>query len=234
MRKDHAKKKASGNEALRRSALLGIFTALAIFFLWNQWMKEAIESWNDTEPSLKDDQVSKLEKLGQIGDSFGSLNALLSGIAVVGVVFTIYRQHLDGKEAEERHEMQLGEQKRIARITVVEALVSNSNSVLLRMWTRREKILTLQALRLIALSKHEEEGGYFMSKALDCGVDGRNLVKLAVEFIPTLGEESLWKDVMKAIKELCDNELAVTDAHIENAEGMLKDCLPELAELLPA
>jgi hypothetical protein len=43
-----------------------------------------------------------IARFGQVGDAFGSLNAIFGGAGFLGLLYTIYRQHLDTLEAEQR------------------------------------------------------------------------------------------------------------------------------------
>jgi len=43
-----------------------------------------------------------IARFGQVGDAFGSLNAIFGGAGFLGLLYTIYRQHLDTLEGEQR------------------------------------------------------------------------------------------------------------------------------------
>lgn len=58
--------------------IIGILVAIGIIYVWYDFFH-----FNDGEP---------WEKRGQMGDSFGVLNTLFSGLAFAGIVFTIFLQ----------------------------------------------------------------------------------------------------------------------------------------------
>jgi hypothetical protein len=76
--------------------------------LWGGWLFHMKKEW-EADPE-------KIPKLGVFGDSFGSLNTLFAGLAFVGVIVTLYKQHADGMEADERHDETLQAQERIAKL----------------------------------------------------------------------------------------------------------------------
>ena len=53
-----------------------------------------------TLPFLKEKvfHVSNIDKLGQMGDSYGIFNALFSGFAFIGVLVTLYLQSRDNRK----------------------------------------------------------------------------------------------------------------------------------------
>jgi hypothetical protein len=42
---------------------------------------------------MKPSESRRLESYGQLGDVFGSVNALFTGLALVGLVYTVFLQH---------------------------------------------------------------------------------------------------------------------------------------------
>jgi hypothetical protein len=97
-----------------------LFTAfLFVIVIWSYWFSATLDQWNASLHS------TQLERFGQIGDAFGSLNTLFSGLAIAGVVFTLYRQHADSQQAEERHRNSLEMEERVAKINALTALLSD-------------------------------------------------------------------------------------------------------------
>lgn len=79
-----------------------------VFLAWLFWLLGAVVfTATETEG-----------RAGLFGDFFGGFSALFASLGFVGVAFTLYRQHQDGKDAEERHEDNLEIQALIALLSV--------------------------------------------------------------------------------------------------------------------
>jgi len=86
--------------------LLPVFAILAVLGLWLWWYYMA--SYLSSIPLAT---VSSIEAWGTFGDSFGSLNTLFTGLAFIGLVYTI---HVQRKEMKETSEVLKHEKKREA------------------------------------------------------------------------------------------------------------------------
>ncbi|MDC4685764.1 hypothetical protein NQ809_18700, partial [Acinetobacter baumannii] len=78
---------------------LGIFVLLTYPYFFNWW---AINFWN-----VPEEQLSDLTKLGPLGDIYGSLNTLISSIALYAVGVSAYWQVTSLKEARIDNKRQL-------------------------------------------------------------------------------------------------------------------------------
>jgi hypothetical protein len=65
--------------------------------------------------AMKPSQSRTLESLGQAGDLFGSVNSLFTGIAFVGLVYTVFLQHKQTDAIEQQLILQKDEASRQAR-----------------------------------------------------------------------------------------------------------------------
>lgn len=68
-----------------------IFLSVLLIW-WGTW------KWIDQNISSKSTNASDLQYRGQFGDQFGAVNALFSGLAFAGIIFTILLQRRDLKE----------------------------------------------------------------------------------------------------------------------------------------
>jgi len=84
-----------------------------VFYFWDGWRTEAKLAAGDNE---------RIARLGQQGDSFGSLNALFTGLGIVGLVYTIILQHHDSELARKTNDRQKREQYLAARLNARSAL----------------------------------------------------------------------------------------------------------------
>lgn len=75
-------------------------------------------------------ETGKIGETGQFGDSFGALNTLFAGLAFVGVIATLYKQHVDGMEADERHDENIQAQSCITRVQGLTALMQAEEAAL--------------------------------------------------------------------------------------------------------
>ncbi|MDC4542035.1 hypothetical protein NQ781_18430, partial [Acinetobacter baumannii] len=93
---------------------IGLFVLLTYPYFFNWW---AINFWG-----VPQEELSDLTKLGPLGDIYGSLNTLISSIALSAVAFSAYLQVTSLKEtriankeqfvlAEKSHQEQLNESK---------------------------------------------------------------------------------------------------------------------------
>jgi hypothetical protein len=89
--------------------------ATILFTTWFYW------------PELLPNELSDLEKRGQYGDSFGALNTLFTGLALVGVAYSVYLQLQERKKRDqERYEDAF--ESRIFRFSdSIRALISAMN-----------------------------------------------------------------------------------------------------------
>lgn len=92
-----------------------------VFAAWLIALNMFLGQWR--EPRAPDETA--LARSAQTGDSFGAFNALIAGLGFAGVAFTLYRQHQDGMEAEERHQAALDAQERIAKVNALTAIMSD-------------------------------------------------------------------------------------------------------------
>lgn len=98
-----------------------IVAVLVIFFIWLLFC--CVVLFRSSEKDIL------IGQLGTFGDSFGILSSLFSGIGILGVAFTLYRQHQDGVEAEERHNESVRAQERIALIQGISSLMDSNNTM---------------------------------------------------------------------------------------------------------
>ena len=77
------------------SPLIPIATAAIVIGIWFWW-------W----PSAADAPI--VEGLGQVGDSFGTINALFSGLALAGVVYAIIQQSHAAQQQDQAIRLQIG------------------------------------------------------------------------------------------------------------------------------
>jgi hypothetical protein len=64
-----------------RHLLVAVFVLL-VFIAWGAlWVVTREAYWTESQP--------KFERHGQFGDAFGSLNALFTGLGLVGLVYTL-------------------------------------------------------------------------------------------------------------------------------------------------
>jgi hypothetical protein len=95
-----------------------------------------------TNPSFK------IEHLGQVGDTFGSVNALFTGVALVGLVYTIYLQLMEKERSEKTIDLQRKE------IASQEEEAKENRRVFERQ--RREQFLTARLAATTALFQANE------------------------------------------------------------------------------
>lgn len=76
-----------------RNRWLVVLVSISIIILWGSWffLPDLLLS-NYVVP------IEYLEKIGLLGDSFGSLSSLFSALAFIGVLYTIYLQSIDIKQ----------------------------------------------------------------------------------------------------------------------------------------
>jgi hypothetical protein len=88
---------------------------LLVICAWGYFFDIAMKVW--------DNQPDKLPQFGVFGDSFGVINSLVSCLAMLGVMFTIYKQHMDGMESEVRHNQAIAAQSTTTRISAIATLM---------------------------------------------------------------------------------------------------------------
>ncbi|QDU26270.1 hypothetical protein ETAA8_13470 [Anatilimnocola aggregata] len=85
--------------------LVGIVSAYWVFNQWTIWPAVHVKWFNNTLPTATSEDMAKY---GQFGDMFGALNALFTGLALVGVVATlllqIWSQNHQAREFATAHE----------------------------------------------------------------------------------------------------------------------------------
>jgi hypothetical protein len=64
---------------------------------------------------MKPEEKRELESFGQLGDVFGSANALFTGLALVGLVYTVILQRAQTASQEQQLTLQRQEPSRQAR-----------------------------------------------------------------------------------------------------------------------
>lgn len=74
----------------------------------------------------------------EAGDMFGGINALFSGLALAGVIFTVWLQSLDVKTNQENLNKSMESNRRSLEIMALSALIQEADSALLR-YERWEK-----------------------------------------------------------------------------------------------
>lgn len=119
--------------------------------VWGWWQYEAIQAWKKTT------EGSELSQRGQIGDSFGSLNALFGGLGFAGVVFTLYRQSQDGKESDNRHREALDIQERTARLQALASALQFLQWRLGQATEEREELAELENLVFSRVNISEDD-----------------------------------------------------------------------------
>ena len=70
---------------IKRYAIVAI-ACVVVIAVWCVWFRFALS------PPQRHPQIKALDKLGQLGDTFGAINALFTGLALVGLVYTIVQQ----------------------------------------------------------------------------------------------------------------------------------------------
>ena len=79
---------------------IGAVVALIVIFLWS-WLPNRIAYHGK-------DAASSLAEAGQVGDKYGSVNALFSGLAFTGLIVTIFLQRRELKQNTEELANQAG------------------------------------------------------------------------------------------------------------------------------
>lgn len=110
------------------AAIIGLAISgfLVVIITWYSFADFAHRYWK-TSPS-------KIGEFGVFGDSFGVINSLFSGLAMLGVVITILMQHKDSEEAErlriadardaeEKHTADLQVQERIVKVHALSSIM---------------------------------------------------------------------------------------------------------------
>ena len=86
----------------KTAASLAILFALIILGTWGNL-------WSITNHAYRDASPKDLQSHGQFGDAFGSLNALFTGLALAGLVYTAILQHRQTDAQTEQLKMQKAE-----------------------------------------------------------------------------------------------------------------------------
>jgi hypothetical protein len=84
------------------------FFGVLVILLWGSCLGFTL--W-----AMKPSESRKLESYGQLGDVFGSVNALFTGLALVGLVYTVFLQHKQTDALEQQLLHQKEESSRQAR-----------------------------------------------------------------------------------------------------------------------
>lgn len=101
-----------------------------------------------------------LEQRGQLGDSFGSINALFAGLAFAGVIYAILLQREELML--QREELKLTRAE-LARSADAQDSVSQSTQKQLDRHTQIARLTALSALLTWELSRPKDKGGFFSS-----------------------------------------------------------------------
>ena len=89
-----------------------------ISVVWVLWLTATYGSW------FVENWIS-LEALGQTGDAFGSINALFTGLALVGLAYTVYEQRLEFKQARNNAKQESRQSYLAARLTAEAAILES-------------------------------------------------------------------------------------------------------------
>lgn len=100
--------------------------ALGVIVLWAVVLVLSLSTYYCTDASAS-------SKWGQFGDAFGTVNALFSGLALLGVVAALLLQHKDT-------EVQSKSLAESARLQVIQARIA-ANAEMLRAWPEIEQAL---------------------------------------------------------------------------------------------
>ncbi len=215
-----------GSEDRRKSGgwvelFVVVLIGLAVGCAWWSYMEHARGKWADS---------AGLTKLGQIGDTFGSLNTLFSGLAFIALAYTIRRQHLDGLASEDQHHKVLQAEERIAKINALTAVIDYSRGALERISERNEKASLLLGYQLTVLAGHGE-AGFFIAEVTKSHKDGCAFVREATSRIGPIDLRTTIGEVRTRLSSFIGPELSelVNLAHIHNHR--LTAALAELEKL---
>lgn len=196
---------------------------LIILGLWISWFVVALDAWGP--PATEAD---RLARLGQVGDSFGSLNTLLSGFAILGVSITLYKQHRDGLDADERHDEALAEQSRIASITGLNTIIAQSLDAIREAKLKQGKINLIVAYRTLMPVARDL---HFLPYVAKHYADGRPYVYLLFEFIGPIGPKESAGVVETKIDELLTKSLPALEEGTAWHIDRLNEALAKLEDL---
>jgi hypothetical protein len=189
----------------------------------------------------------KIGEAAQFGDSFGGLNALLTGLGLVAIALSLFKQHVDSMEAEERrqedkseseaarlettkrHNQGLEAQERIARI--------QGTSALLNYALQREKSVLHQrnlVRKLVAFDRALFEGVNMASEFLPTiakAEGGREFIETLLECTGKIGGRTCL-EVSDSIKKLASEQLPALRELANSNNASLKVVLEELGDLV--
>jgi hypothetical protein len=166
-------------------AITGFFVILII---WLSFMDLAARHWKASSDKIGD--------FGVFGDSFGVINSLFSGLAMLGVALTLYKQHKDGELADERHDEGIAAQERITTLQGLSSLVDF------------EKDLYRETSNAMNQVKRIKRSYYRFIKAVDEGY--RTYVQFRDEFEKTVLESALYigphetEEIIERSSEIAD------------------------------
>ncbi len=114
------------------SITLGLFVLLTYPIFFNWW---AVNFWNVPENELTD-----FTKLGPLGDIYGSLNTIVSSIALCAIAFTTYLQVISLKETRKITTEQMDESRNAIFATKFYALLNYKDEKLKTLSVKRDGI----------------------------------------------------------------------------------------------
>jgi uncharacterized membrane protein len=102
---------------MKSFCIIGLIVALIVVVAWGTCFCFGYKNWGCSEIGLNN--------FGLFGDSFGIVNALFSGLALVGVVFAIFLQREDIKLQREDIQQSVCAQKEAAKAQQLQARVAS-------------------------------------------------------------------------------------------------------------
>lgn len=196
-----------------------------VFGAWGTWFYLTKEAWGVDAPGTE-----RLAKFGQFGDTFGSLNTLFAGLAFTGVVFTIYRQQADGRDADARHRDSIKAEERIAAINGHTATLHYVENEVRRSDDRQLLISRIRAKLYNIPRRFYDPTAPFLSQAVALS-DAEDFLFLVTQLVGEIAPDDTWGIVISEIQNSLERDGEKAMHHIADCRQMQEHAIQEIGVL---